>query len=484
MAAIDQRPNGWRLRWRNGGKRTDSQLNLRFPTEELALRAQKLVEGHGGLIEKEVVWATVMGLDLPTDEPEPAKPKLPTVAELIEPFLKSKLNVEPGSIRKYRQQLNFGLVPICGDVPIDEVTNAHITDVINRLKKCDCADGVPGDVCTASTKDTRKPHSHGFQKRTIDRYFAAMTGYFHYTMDANLRTTSPMKGVQWKPQGLNKYNAGRKEDDHFYMTKAQYKILRSHFDPRYQPMLDFMVETGLRFGELTALVVEGIKRDAKPHPQVVVDRAWKEDEQGRSYVGDPKGGAPRTIRVKAALIKRIQPFLEGKKPTDLVFPAPQGGRWDDSNFNRRIWTPAVRAAMRCDLHPVPDRGTPTDPKNLAGPRCCDNGGTNDRGDECRSFVRKGYDRCSFHCGPDPKAASECECWGRRLPKAPTPHDCRHTHAAWLIAAGNISLKAISVRLGHSTVQLTETVYAGLLEEIDDRIVEASGFDEDEFDAAA
>jgi hypothetical protein len=35
-----------------------------------------------------------------------------------------------------------------------------------------------------------------------------------------------------------------------------------------------------------------------------------------------------------------------------------------------------------------------------------------------------------------------------------------------------------MRLGHSSIQITETVYAGLLEAIDDEIVAASGMDDD------
>ncbi len=47
------------------------------------------------------------------------------------------------------------------------------------------------------------------------------------------------------------------------------------------------------------------------------------------------------------------------------------------------------------------------------------------------------------------------------------HDLRHTHAAWLIAAGEHP-KIIQTRLGHSSIQVTMDRYGHLMEGLDDR----------------
>ncbi|HZN76049.1 MAG TPA: site-specific integrase [Micromonosporaceae bacterium] len=49
------------------------------------------------------------------------------------------------------------------------------------------------------------------------------------------------------------------------------------------------------------------------------------------------------------------------------------------------------------------------------------------------------------------------------------HDLRHTHVAWLIA-GNVPLSAISRRLGHKSIAVTDDIYGHLLEEVDERLV--------------
>jgi integrase len=48
------------------------------------------------------------------------------------------------------------------------------------------------------------------------------------------------------------------------------------------------------------------------------------------------------------------------------------------------------------------------------------------------------------------------------------HDLRHTHVAWLIAA-KVPLSAISRRIGHKSIAVTDDIYGHLLEEIEDQL---------------
>ncbi|MFI6759402.1 tyrosine-type recombinase/integrase [Micromonospora sp. NPDC050417] len=51
------------------------------------------------------------------------------------------------------------------------------------------------------------------------------------------------------------------------------------------------------------------------------------------------------------------------------------------------------------------------------------------------------------------------------------HDLRHTHVAWLIA-GNVHISAISRRLGHKNISVTDGTYGHLLDMVDVRLVQA------------
>lgn len=48
------------------------------------------------------------------------------------------------------------------------------------------------------------------------------------------------------------------------------------------------------------------------------------------------------------------------------------------------------------------------------------------------------------------------------------HDLRHTHVAWLIAA-RVPLSAISRRIGHKSISVTDDIYGHLLEEIEEQL---------------
>lgn len=67
-----------------------------------------------------------------------------------------------------------------------------------------------------------------------------------------------------------------------------------------------------------------------------------------------------------------------------------------------------------------------------------------------------------------KACADAGLTGLRI------HDLRHTHVAWLIAK-NVPLSAISRRIGHKSIAVTDDLYGHLLEEVDERLVE--GLDE-------
>lgn len=481
MAYLDKPNKKWRVRWRLGGGRTAPWQTLMFDDEDDAKTAIDVVKAAGNNITPDIVWAAVFKLDLKEAlgdevELEPETPKL-TVSQIAPGFLEWKTleGVELGSVKKYREQLDLRILPAIGALPVADVTTEHILRIMAQLRQCDCVGPVMGSRCRANRankgKSAMDKHSSGLSWRTADRYFTVMKGLFSYAVDRGLRADNPVKLSGYKTQTLARYNSERLGSDaHFYMPRAQYEILRSRFSETDQRLLDFMAETGARFGEATAARVGAIDTRGR-HPVVVIDTAWKEDEHGY-YLGKPKSGSTRRVPVKQSLLDKLQPALDGKQPDDLIFPAPEGGQLELNNFYKRSWNPAAIAAMRCPDHPPAPQGRQVEKSELKGPLCCDHGGKNARGGACRAKVAPGWDHCVNHLGPPSNAVSTCACWGKRINRRPTVHDLRHTHVAWLLARG-IPLKAISLRLGHASVAVTETVYAGLLAEVEDAVVAAS-----------
>ena len=125
---------------------------------------------------------------------------------------------------------------------------------------------------------------------------------------------------------------------------AQVAALAEAIDPRYRALVLVAAYGGLRWGELVGLRV---RRVDLLHGRVTVAEQVAE-VNGRLIPGPPKTEAGRrTVTLPAvaavALAEHLAEFAE-PGPEGLVFPAPEGGYLRRSNFSRRSWRPATRAA--------------------------------------------------------------------------------------------------------------------------------------------
>jgi integrase len=129
-----------------------------------------------------------------------------------------------------------------------------------------------------------------------------------------------------------------------FATVAQVAALADAIDPRYRALVLVAAYGGLRWGELVGL---RIKRVDLLHGRVTVAEQVAE-VNGRLIPGPPKTEAGRrTITLPAAaavaLAEHLAEFAE-PGPDGLVFPAPEGGYLRRSNFRRRWWVAATKAA--------------------------------------------------------------------------------------------------------------------------------------------
>ena len=129
-----------------------------------------------------------------------------------------------------------------------------------------------------------------------------------------------------------------------FATVAQVAALADGIGPRYRALVLVAAYGGLRWGELVGLRV---KRVDLLHGRVTVAEQVAE-VNGQLLPGLPKTEAGRrTVSLPAvaavALAEHLAEFAQ-PGPEGLVFPAPQGGYLRRSNFRRRWWVPATRAA--------------------------------------------------------------------------------------------------------------------------------------------
>ncbi|MEV4708637.1 site-specific integrase [Actinoplanes sp. NPDC049316] len=198
------------------------------------------------------------------------------------------------------------------------------------------------------------------------------------------------------------------------LTADQIGVLLAHCRAPIRDLLVIGLATGMRLGELLGLRVADVRLGEMPVVNVV--RTLRRD----GTFGVPKTSrSRRTIAVTPSTAAVFARLIAGRHPDELVFTTPGGRPWDAGTLRSRYWRPAVAAARRCPRHPAP--------ADTAGNRM---------------------------------SASMCRCPGR-VGTWPRLQDLRHTHVAYLIAAG-WDLLSIQVRLGHASIKTTFDVYGHLL----------------------
>lgn len=353
----------------------------------------------------------------------------PTEPVLFEPFAYEWLDtvangLEDGTAGRYRRILRNHLVPAFGHLDVRDpggITPLGIGRWITSLRTPDGEDG--DTVAGLSPKTVRNLHGllSAILETAVDR-------------EVPLRERNPCRE---SARHLPSLDDGEGPGEMCFLSPDQYALVRAEFtDPEALDLSDWMYGTGLRYSEATALHVADFNLDAR-RPHFRVQWAWKQKESGQYYLGPPKTKAgKRPVALTPAQVEAVGPRLAGRRGKELVFQGPNGGRFTHDTFYSCRWRPALYRAARC----VQCRGL----------------------DWEAGIGRRGY--------RDLRAAQVVWCGHEgQLDVIPRVHDLRHSHVAALISLGT-PLLAISRRLGHKSIQITQDRYGHLLPQVHDDLV--------------
>ena len=132
--------------------------------------------------------------------------------------------------------------------------------------------------------------------------------------------------------------------EHVFLAHAEVERLAAAAGS-YRAMVLTLAYTGLRFGEAAALQVQSVDLDKR---RLSVTQAWASLNTGIPYLSTPKTHERRKVGLPAFLIDELKPLVIGRAPTAWVFTAPFGGALAISNWNRRVFAPAVKEAGLAD----------------------------------------------------------------------------------------------------------------------------------------
>jgi integrase len=320
---------------------------------------------------KRLLDANGQSMSAAVDLHEAAQDEGPTVAEAMSDHIDQLVGTTPYTIKRYRDAVRLHFSGPLGQMKVKAVTHDSIIEWIKWMQ--------------------------GREKgpKTISLQHGLLSATFETAERRGIITRNPCKGVRLP----KKQRVGDDGDD---IDLTDFKAIRDRTDKHFHPFLDFLVGSGCRFSEATALVAKDFMLDADP-PLVFITKAHKlggEDNPGR-YIGEPKSRkSRRRVSLAPSTVISVRALVEAAtKDAGPVFRMKQDGAFTAQAFFNHSWR---------------------DARDGAG-------------------------------------------FGKGKPKHITVHSIRHLHAAIMLHSG-MSLYELSVRMGHTSIQVTADLYAHLLPE--------------------
>jgi len=252
-----------------------------------------------------------------------------TVADWLRRYADRLQGVEDATRARYHRYIDLDVAPFFGDLPIGAYTEDLDAAWVLYLATEVCHR--PGRAPGNSPKTVR--NKHGF----VSEAMAAATRH----RPEPLVPSNPCAHTR-----LPRVHGRRRE----FFTSAEYELFEALLLPKYRPMLEFMVMSMCRPGEVFALTVGDIDRETGA---VSIDKAWKYAD-GRRVLGAPKSS--RGVRVTYVPLETIA-RLDLERPRDeLLFATGAGTAFTVTGFYRQVWMPAMRRldALADDQRPGRD----------------------------------------------------------------------------------------------------------------------------------
>jgi integrase len=294
----------YQIKFRHNGKYTSETFRLKKDAMSFAVA----LDGGGPAAAYEWLEAR-KGLTTPKDTG-------PTFAAHFERYVNELTGVTSRTRDDYRAMHRRYLTHL-DTVPISQVGRPHITALVNGME------------------------DRGLSPKTIKNTVNMLSSCLGLAVDDGLLARNPTKRVRLPKQR----HGGAESKRLVFLIPEEFRQLYEQIPDHYKPLVAFLVGTGLRWSEATALQWRHINLT---RGTVRVEQAWKRIAGG-TEMGPPKTEmADRTVNAGTRALVAIAP-LKGK-PNEFVFLTPQGNVVRHSNFYNRIWAPAV---TRSGLVPRP-----------------------------------------------------------------------------------------------------------------------------------
>jgi len=294
-----------------------------------------------------------------------------TLAEYVEQWFKTKVNIAESTRIGYRRHLDLYIIPHLGHLKLHEITPLVLQSAINTLRT-------------------------QVAPRTIEYAHTVLHQALQKAVKLGILVRNPTEEVELPPKVKRAFT--------ILSPDQMVTLCESEKGKRLYPLWLLLLHTGLRPGEALALKWADLDGDT-----LRLQRTLARKEKGEYQVIEQKAktdGSLRSVTLSKSVLEALKAHRTSQaaqilaggvryKREDFIFSARFGGFIDPNNVRNRWKTALKRAKLPTDV---------------------------------------------------------------RL------YDTRHSHATALLNTGKVNLAWVSARLGHSSVTVTESVYARVLPE--------------------
>ena len=242
-----------------------------------------------------------------------------TVRQWLHEYNDHLSGLEEQTVTKYKSyaEHDFDLI---GDIPLAGLTDRDVADWIEKLRNRD------GSIPSGKTVANK----HGY-----------LAGALNVAVKRGHLKDNPCDDVK-----LPKWD----REEMVFLEPEEYRILREATAQYWRPLVEFLVTSGARWSEATALKPSDVNKAAGT---VRIVRAWKK-VSGGYQLGVPKTKkSVRTINVPAQVLEQLDYSQEWLFTNSGRGRANPGGPVRIHNFRPHVWVPALARAADAGLTKKP-----------------------------------------------------------------------------------------------------------------------------------
>ncbi|NWN89226.1 MAG: site-specific integrase [Micrococcaceae bacterium] len=238
----------------------------------------------------------------------------PTLYTLADEHL-DLLIVSPGTIRRYKGYIKNHFEKI-GPIPVDTLMSADLIRWVKYML------------------------DRGLSPKTISNVHGFIHGVVQTAVELKHRSDNPCHGRYLPDDDAT-------EDKNTFLTMDEFRSILQYVPAHNQPAMSFMIATGLRLGEMTALTPGDLMLDAAV-PSVRVTKSHQEGEDAW-VVGPPKTPeSRRTVSLPPSTVTALRELVQGLGVSDQVFTSRKGAKGAAHRTWQRTWFNAVSLAKKHD----------------------------------------------------------------------------------------------------------------------------------------